>query len=707
MICSLGAGKTASSYVRESAVTPIELRARRVRMRLTILHLMTWAFTAAACGDEVDGPSTDDAPDCVESVILDPPTAVSVEPRQSASLSANVEHDCVSPLFYNWSSDDLTKATVTDNGRFATVEGVSAGSAIIRVTARSRADTGRSFVKSASKAITVTPPTVSTVAVTPPAATISVLATTILTATPTSGYGVPVTGQTISWSTAPSGIVDVTQSGNQTTVTARSPGSAVVTATALPSGKTGVASITVTNVAVLTVSPAGPGNGTVTAPNNVINCVRSGGTNSGTCSASFLTTTSITLTAVANAGSTFVGWGGACSGTGTCVVSTDQSRSVTANFEFQQTLGVQIFGSGAGTVTDSANAINCTRVNGVISGVCSGQFAFGAQVTLTAGATAGSTFTGWTGACTGAGTCTVTMNQPRVVTATFDIPGGISGTIRHSQTTNPLSNATVELRAGANATTGAPLATTTSAANGLYAFSGVAPGTYTVLVKLAGFIDGDRGGITVSNAVVASQDVVLSPALLSGQTRIVLTWGSLPEDLDSHLTGPTTTGRFHICWANEGSDVSSPFAKVDVDDVDGNGPEVTTIYSQTGGDYFFYVFNFSVAYDDPNARPLSASGARVQVFQGSARVADFPVPSTAGNLWTVFSINGSTITPINGMSNAGGQIPSGACGTLARISNGFRVTTEPQDAGKRKRLPVPPDELPPQHDHVLLPRKEH
>jgi hypothetical protein len=42
-------------------------------------------------------------------------------------------------------------------------------------------------------------------------------------------------------------------------------------------------------------------------------------------------------------------------------------------------------------------------------------------VTLTPTADAGSTFTGWSGACTGTGTCTVTMDQDRAVTATFDV----------------------------------------------------------------------------------------------------------------------------------------------------------------------------------------------------------------------------------------------------------------------------------------------
>jgi subtilisin family serine protease len=76
---------------------------------------------------------------------------------------------------------------------------------------------------------------------------------------------------------------------------------------------------------VLTVSKAGPGSGTVTSSPAGINCGSS-------CSAGFAAGTDVTLTASAAAGSTFAGWGGACSGTGICVVSMTTARSVTATF---------------------------------------------------------------------------------------------------------------------------------------------------------------------------------------------------------------------------------------------------------------------------------------------------------------------------------------------------------------------------------------
>ncbi len=71
-------------------------------------------------------------------------------------------------------------------------------------------------------------------------------------------------------------------------------------------------------------------------------------------------------------------------------------------------------GSGIGTVTSSPTGIDC----GVS---CSAGFDTGTVVTLTTVPDATSTFTGWSGACSGTGTCTVTMNSAQSVTATFDM----------------------------------------------------------------------------------------------------------------------------------------------------------------------------------------------------------------------------------------------------------------------------------------------
>ena len=78
----------------------------------------------------------------------------------------------------------------------------------------------------------------------------------------------------------------------------------------------------------------------------------------------------------------------------------------------QHTLTVSKAGSGAGSVRSSPAGIDC-------GSACSHAFDSGSTVTLTATAAAGSVFTGWSGACSGSSTCTLTLTADRSTTASF------------------------------------------------------------------------------------------------------------------------------------------------------------------------------------------------------------------------------------------------------------------------------------------------
>jgi Zn-dependent metalloprotease len=74
------------------------------------------------------------------------------------------------------------------------------------------------------------------------------------------------------------------------------------------------------------------------------------------------------------------------------------------------------------TVTNSniANGVVISNIGGINCGdTCSMIYPKGTAVNLTAKASAGSTFTGWGGACSGTGICAVNMGQDLVVNATF------------------------------------------------------------------------------------------------------------------------------------------------------------------------------------------------------------------------------------------------------------------------------------------------
>lgn len=77
-----------------------------------------------------------------------------------------------------------------------------------------------------------------------------------------------------------------------------------------------------------------------------------------------------------------------------------------------QTLTAHVTGSGEGTVSSNPAGIKCP-------GTCAATFAGNTTVTLTAAPSTGSSFTGWSGDCTGTGACVVLMNAAQSVTATF------------------------------------------------------------------------------------------------------------------------------------------------------------------------------------------------------------------------------------------------------------------------------------------------
>ena len=158
----------------------------------------------------------------------------------------------------------------------------------------------------------------------------------------------------------------------------------------------------------LNVSMTGTGSGTVTSDPEGISC-------GSDCSEDYNQDTLVTLTALANTGSTFAGWSGACSGTGTCTVTLTEATSVQAEFTLDNTtLSVTFSGTGTGSVTSDPVGISCTTD-------CSHDFTADTPVTLTATPATGSTFAGWSGACTGTATCMVTMSEAKSVTAQFTL----------------------------------------------------------------------------------------------------------------------------------------------------------------------------------------------------------------------------------------------------------------------------------------------
>jgi uncharacterized protein YjdB len=231
------------------------------------------------------------------------------------------------------------------------------------------------------------------------------------------------------------------------------------------------------------------------------------------------------------------------------------------------------------------------------------------------------------------------------------LPGGISGRVENAVDGGSIGGATVELRIGINNTSGTPLATQTADGSGNFSFTGLAAQVYTVRVTAPDFAPAARTGVAVGGTTRTGQNVSMSPLGNDGLVRVVLTWGATPSDLDSHLTGPLSGGgRFHVYYASSGSLNSSPWASLDRDDTSSFGPETITITQEFPGVYRYSIHDYSNR-GSSSSTAMANSGAKVEVYRGAVRIAQYFVPSGVGTLWTVFELNNGVLTPINAMSN--------------------------------------------------------
>jgi uncharacterized repeat protein (TIGR02543 family) len=189
---------------------------------------------------------------------------------------------------------------------------------------------------------------------------------------------------------------------------------------------------TATFASTSTLAVSVTGGGSVSddqTPKQISLCTTAGGAN---CTGTYSTGTLVTLTATATTGNVFAGWGGDCTDLNpvppaapSAQVTMNANYACTARFVPNQgppyVLNVRVAGSGNVRDNQSPTLIfNCgAPING---SSCTGAYAAGTVVILTATAAPGATFTGWSGDCANAGTsptATVTTNAIHNCTATF------------------------------------------------------------------------------------------------------------------------------------------------------------------------------------------------------------------------------------------------------------------------------------------------
>jgi Pro-kumamolisin, activation domain/Divergent InlB B-repeat domain len=205
----------------------------------------------------------------------------------------------------------------------------------------------------------------------------------------------------------------------------------------------------------LTVNVTG-GNGTITSNVGSIDCTS-------TCGASYGGGAMVTLTATPASGYVFTGWNGACSGTGSCVVTMSAAESVTASFALNQAL-TRTFVSSSGADSNActiaapcatfAHAYSLTQPRGIIAALNPGKYG---PLTITYPITVNGN--GWaaiTGTAQGNG-ITIDAGAGNVILTGLEVDGAgaaYNGIVFNSGTSLTVSNCIVKDFISGNGTSG-------------------------------------------------------------------------------------------------------------------------------------------------------------------------------------------------------------------------------------------------------------
>lgn len=170
------------------------------------------------------------------------------------------------------------------------------------------------------------------------------------------------------------------------------------------------------------------------------------------------------------------------------------------------------------------------------------------------------------------------------------------------------------------------------------------PSVYTILITADDYVEEEFIFEIKEGRNYSGEQFTISPKLKKGTARIVLEWNAEPQDLDSYLMGSTDDGKdvsvnFRQKEAKSGGDV---IAALDLDDIDGYGPETTTIYNLNG------VYQFQVA-DFRRTGTLKQYGATVKVYLPGKEPVTITIDPGADvkDIWIVCEIDHGELNVIN------------------------------------------------------------
>ncbi|MBK8509997.1 MAG: hypothetical protein IPL51_15570 [Candidatus Competibacteraceae bacterium] len=258
------------------------------------------------------------------------------------------------------------------------------------------------------------------------------------------------------------------------------------------------------------------------------------------------------------------------------VLSLNNTRAAVAAFRGAQvvtppapsTYALTVAKAGSGTVSSSPAGINC-------GADCSESYAGGTSVTLTAVPAAGSTFAGWSGDCTGASTCQVTVSSAKNVVAIF--------TALTSPAKKPFSDFNGDGRAdlaGVNSAGGIYYTTDLSHWNNI-------PGALSRLV--AGDLNGDGradlAGVNSAGGIYYTTDLSRWNNIPGALSRLVA--GDLNGDGRADLAGVNSAGGiYYTTDLSHWNNIPGALSRLVAGDLNGDGRADLAGVNSAGGIYY-------------------------------------------------------------------------------------------------------------------------
>jgi len=240
------------------------------------------------------------------------------------------------------------------------------------------------------------------------------------------------------------------------------------------------------------------------------------------------------------------------------------------------------------------------------------------------------------------GQTTASLGNSVLASKTFN------GTINDAQNGQPIPGAVVRFFSGSgNDTSGYKFADAITNTAGGWTGS-FTIGSYVYAVYAANHVPLVTN-VPVTDTTTTQITTTVTQPLPAGQMRIVLNWGAVPTDLDSHLTGDSSSvsgsPRYHVYYSNEMVQAANgdTIAFLDHDDVTSFGPETITIFKFFPGTLRYKIHDYSNRSVTGSHYMSDSSNATVRVYTSAGLIREDHIRTgVAGNQWYAYDINGTT-----------------------------------------------------------------